>query len=388
MAKKQRFKKVLPAIRHFGSTKKPGSAPGTIEHIGKRHLEEIKITVHDYDDDHLQEITIDEIQKVKPYLDDPSKTWIKVKGLHDTEKLKSIWNYFELHPLIQEDIVHTTQRPKVEIYENCIFFVLRMLNYSEEEQSIQAEQISIVLGRNYVMSFQETDQDYFKPILDRLSIENSRIRSNKTDYLTYALIDAVVDHYFNIIEHIANKIESIEDELLDGPGDQLLHKIHRLRREVIFFRKSIWPLRDAINSVIRDESKFIGDNTKIYLRDVYDHQPLKILNLLQEIPLLRSCIFYFGMRKTGVGPAQFVTVGKVEYIFRFSYLFQELINSLICFVFNFRNNVVKIISEHFFASSLTNLIKRFLFVILIKPNKESEMVFSTCFCALNIALII
>lgn len=276
---KQRFKKVLPALRHFGKPKKPGSAPGTVVHIGERHLDEIKITVHDYDDDRFQEVAIEQIQNVQPYLDDPSKTWIQVSGLHDIEKLKSIWSYFELHPLIQEDIVNTSQRPKVEFYENCIFIVLRMLSFSKEEQRIEAEQISIVLGRNYVMSFQETDEDYFKPILDRLSIEGSKIRINKTDYLTYTLIDTVVDHYFSIIEHIADEIEHIEDELLKNPEDDLLKHIHKIRREVIFFRKSIWPLRDAINSAIRDESKFIGDNTKIYLRDVYDHMIQVIDNI-------------------------------------------------------------------------------------------------------------
>lgn len=257
----------------------PGAAPGTVEHIGERHMDEIKITVHDYDDDHLQEININKIQKVQPYLDAPSKTWIKVRGLHDTEKLTSIWNYFNLHPLIQEDIVHTTQRPKVEVYENCIFFVLRMLTISEDDQSMNAEQISIVLGKNYVMSFQETDNDYFKPVLDRLSVEGSRIRSNKTDYLTYALIDTVVDHYYGIIEHIAEQIERLEDQLLQKPEDHLLEHIHKIRREIIFFRKSVWPLRDAINTAIRDESKFIADNTKVYLRDVYDHMIQVIDNI-------------------------------------------------------------------------------------------------------------
>lgn len=271
---------MLPSIRLRKSAqrKKPGSAPGTVEHIGERHMEEIKITVHDYDEGHLQEAPIDKIQNVQPYLDDPSKTWIKVRGLHDTDKLKTIWNYFNLHPLIQEDIVHTAQRPKVESYENCIFFVLRMLTYSVEE-GIRAEQISIVLGKNYVLSFQETDTDYFKPILDRLALEGSRIRSNKTDYLTYALIDTVVDHYFSIIEHIADDIEKLEDELLDNPGDDLLREIHKIRREIIYFRKSVWPLRDAINTAIRDESKFIADSTKIYLRDVYDHMVQVIDNI-------------------------------------------------------------------------------------------------------------
>lgn len=272
---------MLPSIRlgQILHRKKPGSAPGTIEHIGERLMEEIKITIHDYDEDHLEEISIDEIKNVQPYLDAPTKTWIKVCGLHDVEKLKSIWNYFELHPLIQEDIVHTAQRPKVETYENCIFFVLRMLSYSEEEQNIRAEQISIVLGKNYVMSFQETDTDYFKPILDRLSVKDSRIRTQKADYLTYALIDTIVDHYFSIIEYIAEGIEKLEDELLDDPEDDLLRQIHKTRREVIFFRKSVWPLRDAINTAIRDESKFIADSTKIYLRDVYDHMIQVIDNI-------------------------------------------------------------------------------------------------------------
>lgn len=272
---------MLPSIRLRKShhRKQPGAAPGTVQHIGERHMDEIKITVHDFDEDHLQEIPIDKIQKVQPYLDDPSKTWIRVRGLHDTEKLKSIWSFFDLHPLIQEDIVHTAQRPKVERYENCIFFVLRMLTHSEEEQTIKAEQISIVLGRNYVMSFQETDTDYFKPILNRLSVEGSRIRKNKTDYLTYTLIDTVVDHYYSIIEHIAYDIEKLEDELLDNPEDHLLKHIHKIRREVIYFRKSVWPLRDAINTAIRDESEFIADGTKIYLRDVYDHMIQVIDNI-------------------------------------------------------------------------------------------------------------
>ena len=274
MPAKKLLKNILPnvGLRSGLSKKKPGTAPGTIEHIGERHMDEIKITVHDYDDDHLEEIPIDKIQKAQQYLDDPSKTWIKVRGLHDTEQLKSIWNFFDLHPLIQEDIVNTAQRPKAESYDNCIFFVLRMLIY--EDDGLHTEQISIVLGENYVLSFQETDRDYFAPIINRLTVKDSRIRQRNTDYLTYALIDTIVDYYYHIIENIGSQIEDLEDKLLKDKGetdDKLLDRIHKIRREIIFFRKSIWPLRDAINSAIRDESKFISDNTKIFLRDVYDH---------------------------------------------------------------------------------------------------------------------
>ncbi|HEX6981228.1 MAG TPA: magnesium/cobalt transporter CorA [Balneolaceae bacterium] len=273
MAAKKRLGKVLPKLRfkNIHQTKKPGLSPGTVEHIGQRHLDEIKITVHEYSEKQLQQVSVDDIKDVQPYIDDPSRTWIKVDGLHDVEKLKSIGNYFELHPLIQEDIVHTTQRPKVEFYENCVFFVLKMLVWSEENQSVNSEQISIVLGPNFVLSFQETDNSYFKPVLERLAIQGTRMRQRDTDYLTYALIDTVVDHYFSVVDRIAAEIEEVEELLLGDPDESVLQDIHKLRREIIFFRKSIWPLRDAINSVIRDESPFITDHTKVYLRDVYDH---------------------------------------------------------------------------------------------------------------------
>lgn len=281
MSAKKRIKKILPRIKNRHpdvKRKKPGSAPGTIQHVGQRHLDEIQITVHDYDESRVEKIQIEEIKESKPYLDDPSKTWIKVCGLHDVEKLKSIWSYFDLHPLIQEDIVNTSQRPKVEIYDNCLYFVLRMLSYTSEE-GLKSEQISIVLGPNYVLSFQETGQDYFGPILERLKIEESRIRKLGTDYLTYALIDCIVDYYFTALESIGDEMESVEEQLLSQPDDSILHNIHRLRREAIFFRKSVWPLRDAINATIRDDSKFIRDNTKIYLRDVYDHMVQVIDNI-------------------------------------------------------------------------------------------------------------
>ena len=278
---KNKLKKVLPSIhlRRGRSRKTPGAAPGTVEHIGEQHLEDIKIKVHDYDEDHLEETSIDQIQKAQAYLEEPTKTWITVSGLHDTEKLKSIWNFFDLHPLIQEDIVNTSQRPKVESYDNCLFFVLRILTNDRETNGINTEQISIVLGENYVLSFQESDRDYFKPVLNRLAVQGSRIRNHDTDYLTYALIDTVVDYYFTIIEHIADDIEVLEDALLREPEDHHLEQIHKIRREIIHFRKSVWPLRDALNTAIRDESPLIGSNTKLFLRDVYDHMVQVIDNI-------------------------------------------------------------------------------------------------------------
>ncbi|TYP95550.1 magnesium transporter [Fodinibius salinus] len=278
MSTKKTFSHFLPDIRLPSRKQKDaGAAPGTIEHIGERHLDEVQIIVRDYDENQLNVESVPDIHNVQPFLEAASNTWIQVSGLHDTDKLTSIWEFFDLHPLIREDIVNTAQRPKVEFYDNCVFFVMRMLNYSDQE--LTAEQISIVLGNDFVLCFQETGEDYFNPIVKRLSTKDARIRKQGTDYLTYALIDTVVDYYFNIINHLADEIEQVEDELLEESDTEQLNQIHKLRREIIFFRKSIWPLRDAVNATIRDETTFIEDNTKIYLRDVYDHMIQLIDNI-------------------------------------------------------------------------------------------------------------
>ncbi|MDX1671799.1 MAG: magnesium/cobalt transporter CorA [Balneolaceae bacterium] len=277
-SKKKKFIRPLSRKLNF-LQKKPGSAPGTVEHIGEKKVENVIITIHDYDEDHLDTLVIDDIEECRQYLENPSNTWIKISGLHDVEKLQSIWAYFDLHPLVQEDIVNTSQRPKMERYENNIYFVMRMLKYNEEKAAIESEQISIVLGENYVLSFQESDAPIFNPVLERLKISTRRIRRLGPDYLSYALIDNIVDHYFRVLTNLADQMEEVEDQLLNDPDQNTFHQLHSIRREVIFFRKSVWPLRDTINSTIRDDSPFIHDNTKLFLRDVYDHMVQIIDNI-------------------------------------------------------------------------------------------------------------
>jgi magnesium transporter len=264
-------KKIRPFNPFQSLKKKPGAAPGTIEHVGEQRVENVSITIHDYDEEYVDTISIESIEGCKPYLEKRTKTWIKVEGLHDIEKLKSIWSYFDLHPLIQEDIVNTSQRPKVEQYDNCMFIVMRMLQYAGGQKSIETEQISIILGANFVLSFQETDKPIFQPVVERLGIKKSRIRTLEADYLAYALMDNVTDHYFNLLDTIGEHLEQIEDELLDEPDEKTFHNIHAIRKEVVFSRKSIWPTREMLNTVIRDESEFIRESTKLYIRDVYDH---------------------------------------------------------------------------------------------------------------------
>lgn len=282
MARKRKFIPRLPRIgrRKTEKAHTVGLAPGTLEYIGERRVEDVKITVIDYDDDHAETIEITDIEECKPYLENPSKTWIRVWGLHDLEKLKTIWSYFNLHPLVQEDIVNTSQRPKVEEYEDNLFIILRMLHYTDGEHVVlDSEQVAIVLGENYVLSFQESDTPHFAPILERLKVVGSRLRKLGPDYLTYALIDTVVDYYFKVLNELGERLEETEEELIVDPTDNTFHKIHLMRREAIFFRKSVWPLRDMINTVIRDDNRFIDDQIKVYMRDVYDHMVQIIDNI-------------------------------------------------------------------------------------------------------------
>jgi magnesium transporter len=270
--------------------KKPGESPGNVVHTGQKFLENVLLFVHDFDESHFKSVPIKQIEKSKKYLNDDSKTWIQVCGLHDIDKLKTVWDYFNLHPLVQEDIVSTSQRPKVEPYDDAVFLVMRLITHKPTDNGSNAyysEQVSLVLGKNYVLSFQESDNPIFEPILKRLEQPNTRLRRLGPDYLAYALIDCIVDHYFNSLDLISELIEQIEDELISKPNKQHLHRIHSLRSDLIVFRKSIWSLRDGINSLIRDESPLISKEVKIYLRDVYDH----LVQVIDNIENNREMIY-------------------------------------------------------------------------------------------------
>jgi magnesium transporter len=270
--------------------KPPGQIPGTAIHTGIQRLDQVLMTVHDFDQDHYEVIPISKIEKSEPYLLNKSKTWIQVRGLHDIDKLRTVWDYFELHPLIQEDIVSTSQRPKVEHYTNSVFAVMRMIKQTRAQNGdylLQTEQISIVLGENFVLSFQESDEPIFEPVMKRLEMESTRLRRFGPDYLAYSLIDTVVDHYFHALDEIGEALENVEEQILDKPDSDHLQKIHSLRRDLIFFRKSVWSLRDGINSLIRDDIPLVSSDVKVFLRDVYDH----IVQVIDSIETNREMIF-------------------------------------------------------------------------------------------------
>ena len=252
-------------------SKKAGTPPGTLEYIGEKKIENIRITYLDYDEKDMVEKQVSKIEECFPFKSTPTVTWINIDGLHEIETIEKLGKEFDLHPLMLEDILHTEQRPKIEDFEKYIFIVLRMLSYNNETQAVESEQLSIVLGPNFVISFQERVGDIFDPIRERIRNAKGRIRKMGPDYLCYSLVDAIVDNYFSILEKVGEKIESMEEELVSEPTESILQQIHSMKREMISLRRSVWPLRELISGLQRSESELIQESTGIYLRDVYDH---------------------------------------------------------------------------------------------------------------------
>ena len=251
--------------------KKAALPPGTIEFVGERKTERMRITVFDFEDSYLDEKELRSIEECFPYRDTPRVSWINIDGLHDTESLGKLGAHFGLHPLVLEDIVNTHQRPKVEDHGDYLYIVLKMLVYPPGSTEVASEQISIILGRNFVLSFQEREGDVWDPVRERLRKGAGRLRKSGPDYLAYTLVDAVVDNYFFVLEKVGDQIETVAEEVSHDPSPETLRKTHDLRRELIFLRKLIWPTREVAGLLERSESRLINKSTVVYLRDVYDH---------------------------------------------------------------------------------------------------------------------
>ena len=252
-------------------SKKAGLPPGTLVHIGERKTEKIKITIMDYDETQFQVKETETLEECYPFKGRPTTIWINIDGIHDIETLEKLGDCFGLHPLTLEDILNTDQRPKIEDYGEYIFIVLKMLYTDNKAGVILAEQVSLILGQNFVISFQEQEGDIFNPVRERIRNGKGRIRKMGADYLVYSLLDSIVDNYFIILEKLGEKIEFLEEKLIINPVPETINMIHKLKREMIFLRRSVWPLREVIGSIERGESSLIKDSTRIYLRDVYDH---------------------------------------------------------------------------------------------------------------------
>lgn len=265
--------------------KKIGLPPGTLFIDPALATSSVKISVIDYD-----ATTFVEKKDVSPneclqFLKTPANTWIEICGSSDVQMMQKIGNHFGLHPLLLEDIITLDQRPKLDDYKNTIFIVMRRLLYDEKTRKMTSEQISLVLGKNYVISFQESLDNFFEPIKERLRKENSSMRKMGPDYLTYALMDILVDNCFIILEKIDQNFSNLEEELINSPKKETLNKIQKSKRDIILLRKSVWPFREVVSQFRRLESPLIQDSTKLYLHDVYDHtiQAIDTIESLRDL---------------------------------------------------------------------------------------------------------
>jgi magnesium transporter len=256
-------------MKKFSKTK--GFAPGTLIHVGEKKIDKLRISVFDYNEEGYEERDVKSIEECLTFKDSSTVTWINIDGIHDVETIEKIGKKFDLHPLTLEDVVNTAQRPKIEDFENYVFIVMKMLYHDSAGQEILIEQVSLILGPNYVISFQEREGDVFNPVRDRIRKNKGKVRKMGPDYLAYALLDAIVDNYFVVLEKIGEKIEVAEELLVKNPTPETLKMIHSLKRDMIFLRKSVWPLRELINGLKREDVRLVKEATQIYLSDVYDH---------------------------------------------------------------------------------------------------------------------
>jgi len=245
--------------------------PETPAPEGACHDAPTRLMVVRYDEKHYEELSVESVEQCLSLRDAPPVVWIDVDALRDAEAVAKLGEAYGLHPLVLEDILTTTQRPKLEDLGGSLFVVIKMLSYDRETHEIHHEQMSLVIGPTYVLSFQEVKGDAFAPIRERLKRAGARIRRMGADYLAYALIDLIVDGYFDVLEQVGERIEDLEDALVTNSTSETLHAIHHLKRQMIFFRRAAWPLREVIGALGRGESRMIHQETRVYLRDLLDH---------------------------------------------------------------------------------------------------------------------
>ena len=267
-------------------SKKVGLPPGTIVHIGNKRMEKVKINIIDYNEEHFQEKEVKSAGECFPYKDKSTITWINIDGVHEIKVIEEIGKLFNLHSLILEDIVDTDQRPRIKDFRDYIFIILKMLYCDKKSNEMKVEQVSLILGKNYVISFQEREGDVFDFIRDRIRNNIGRIRKLGADYLVYSLMDAIVDNYFTIIEKLDEEIENLEDKVISQPNPANVQAIHKLKRDLIFLRKSVLPLREVISILERGESPLVLESTNLYLRDVYGHT----IQVMDTVESLRDII--------------------------------------------------------------------------------------------------
>lgn len=249
---------------------KVGQAPGTLIYTGKKTEEKVTVEIFSYDQNNITVKADEDFNKVKDAYQLGKTNWINITGLHNIDLIEQIGKKFQLHPIMLEDVVHVDQRPRSEEFDDYIFFTIKVFSKKSETETTY-EHISFVLGKDFVICFQENQDDNFDLIRERLKTSFGKIREKKSDYLFYRFIDTIIDHYFVILDGLAEKIELLEDEVMERPKNDTLQKLQVVRKELIYLRRSIYPLRESLNAILKSESNLISSETRRFFSDVYDH---------------------------------------------------------------------------------------------------------------------
>jgi magnesium transporter len=264
----------------FRRGKKAWLPPGTPVFVGEKKQDVVGISIMNYSTEEIEEIqnaTIDDCQRAQ---DSSNIVWIHVSGIHDVNATQTLANLFGLHPLTTEDISNANQRPKVEEFDDYLFFALKMLTYNGQTHAIEDENVSIILTEKHVISFQERQSDVLNPIRERIRSSKGKIRSEGADYLAYAIMDGVVDEYFVALEQFGDYIEQLDDEILTAPAKVHMQELHRLKREIVFLRKAVWPLREEVSAIEKSASRLVDASIRPFLRDLYDHT-IQIIDIVE-----------------------------------------------------------------------------------------------------------
>lgn len=280
---KHRLLKKLP--RHHQA-----NPPGTPVFVGERRTDVIRVTAFNFTSEAFEEKLLPGVEAAFPYRDRPGISWIDVAGIHDVAAVTAICEHFNVHPLVQEDITNTSQRAKFEEYDDVMYLVVCMVRQEDRTGSIENEQVSLVVSGNCILTFQERPGDVFDVIRDRIRTGKGRIRTRGVGYLLYGLLDAIVDNYFIVMDRLGGTVEDIETAIMDHPMPSTLHGIHDLRTNVSFFRKAVWPLREAVNALSRSDSPIFTSETRMFIRDVHDHT-IQLIDTVETFRELASSLF-------------------------------------------------------------------------------------------------
>lgn len=265
---------------------KAGLPPGSLIHVGRRHAQETRVTVAAFSEESVETWEPGPGDPLPPREMTDRVIWVNVCGLKDAARVENIGQLFRLHPLVLEDILNTEQRPKLEHYQETLYLVLKTFDREPHGKRLDYDQVSLVLGANFVLSFFEADSPAFHSVLERIKAGKGQIRRQKADFLLYSLVDAVVDSYFVVLEGLIERVEILETTVVDHPRPEVIEGIHTLRREAVQIRRMLWPLRDVLSALQRGESPLIERWTLLFLRDVYDHA----VHIIESVEIQRDLV--------------------------------------------------------------------------------------------------